>query len=108
MLLKLALRIQLIEMVLMRPDERVKRGFRHRLLRVATLFPTVLLFLPTKRSIAKSRPTGKQCSSRSISMLPVVDPSDLGCWEFVFLSHPCSSWTCQVCGTSDQRLDLTA
>lgn len=35
-------------------------------------------------------------------MLPVVDYSDLGCWVFVFLSHPCGPWICQGCGTSDQ------
>jgi hypothetical protein len=67
-LLKLAPGVQLIEALLGGPDERVKRGSRHRAFLVSALFPTAFSFLPTPQSIPERRPAGKEFATiRSVN-----------------------------------------
>jgi hypothetical protein len=52
--------MQLIQALLLGPDERVKRCSSHRAFPVSAVFPIIPQFLPTPRSIAKMKPSGKE------------------------------------------------
>jgi hypothetical protein len=56
----LALRVELIAPLIGGPGEGVKGDSGHRLFPVSALFPITLAFLPTPKSIAKKKPTGKK------------------------------------------------
>jgi len=53
--------MQLIQALLLGPDERVKRCSGHWAFPVSPVFPIAPQFLPTPRSIAKMKPPGKEC-----------------------------------------------
>ena len=60
-LLKLALRVELVQALIGGPDERVKRDSGHMVFLVSALFPTAPSFLPTpKRSIPETIPADKE------------------------------------------------
>src|SRR5712671_4217265 len=67
--------MQLIQALLLGPDERVKRCSGHWAFPVSPVFPIAPQFLPTPRSIAKMKPSGKECVTiRSALAVVSVNP----------------------------------